>query len=96
TDLVAGLGKIPVAWHEASAASRLAPATIGQHWVFVTPTGGRDDKARAFIARGGQLIPSLADIDLLAFPASSPPPKPHGRPPSARARCARGNRSPLE
>jgi len=74
TDLVAGLGKIPVAWHEAGAAARLAPGTVGQYWGFVMPTGGADDKARAFIERGAQLILSPADAIYLdmKFDADAP------------------------
>jgi len=61
TEIVSGLGKIPVTWHEAGAAPALAPGTIGQYWGFVTPVDGMDDKARAFVARGGRVILSPAD-----------------------------------
>lgn len=59
--IVADLGKTPVAWHEAGAAADIADATVGQYWGFVTPTGGMDDRARAFVANGSQLILSPAD-----------------------------------
>ncbi|MFS0712736.1 family 20 glycosylhydrolase [Microbacterium sp. 2P01SA-2] len=59
--VIAGLGKTPIAWHEAGAAGDLAPGTIGQYWGFVTPTDGADDRARAFVARGGRVILSPAD-----------------------------------
>lgn len=62
TRLVAGLGKTPLAWHEAGSAASLAPGTIGQYWGFRTPTDGMDDKARTFVRGGGQLILSPADV----------------------------------
>ncbi len=61
TRLVASLGKTPIAWHEAGAAAGLAPGSIGQYWGFRTPTDGMDEKARAFVRGGGQLILSPAD-----------------------------------
>lgn len=59
--VISRLGKTPVAWHEAGAADDLAPGTIGQYWGFVTPTDGADERARAFVARGGRVILSPAD-----------------------------------
>lgn len=59
--IVADLGKTPIAWHEAGAAAGIDDSTIGQFWGFVTPTDGMDDKARAFVANGAQLILSPAD-----------------------------------
>jgi hexosaminidase len=59
--IIADLGKIPIAWHEAGAAKGIADSTVGQYWGFVTPTDGVDEKARAFVANGGQLILSPAD-----------------------------------
>ncbi|MDE0547511.1 beta-N-acetylhexosaminidase [Microbacterium sp. C7(2022)] len=59
--IIADLGKTPVAWHEAGAAAGLHDETIGQYWGFVTPTDGMDDKARAFVRAGAQLILSPAD-----------------------------------
>ncbi|MFS0867788.1 beta-N-acetylhexosaminidase [Microbacterium sp. 179-B 1A2 NHS] len=59
--LIAGLGKTPIAWHEAGAAADLAPGTIGQYWSFVTPAADAADHARAFVAKGGRLILSPAD-----------------------------------
>jgi len=59
--LVAATGKTPIAWHEAGASTTLAPGTVGQYWGFVSPTDGADEKARAFVARGGRLILSPAD-----------------------------------
>ncbi|WP_396656589.1 family 20 glycosylhydrolase [Microbacterium sp.] len=61
SQLIADLGKTPIAWHEAGAAPRLDDTTIGQYWGFTTPTAGMDEKARAFVAGGSQLILSPAD-----------------------------------
>lgn len=61
TEIVSGLGKTPVTWHEAGAAPALAAGTIGQYWGFVTPLDGMDDKTRAFVSRGGRVILSPAD-----------------------------------
>ena len=61
TAMVAGLGKTPVAWHEAGTASGLTPGTIGQYWGYVAPTDGMDEKARGFVRGGGRLIMSPAD-----------------------------------
>jgi hexosaminidase len=61
TGIVADLGKIPVTWHEAGAAARIDPSTIGQYWGFLTPTDGMDEKARAFVRNDSGLILSPAD-----------------------------------
>ncbi|GAA5038739.1 beta-N-acetylhexosaminidase [Microbacterium fluvii] len=61
TAIVEGLGKTPITWHEAGAAAGLSPGTVGQYWGFRTPIDGMDDKTRAFVARGGQVILSPAD-----------------------------------
>ncbi|TDN87713.1 family 20 glycosylhydrolase [Microbacterium sp. BK668] len=74
TDLVADLGKTPIAWHEAGAAAGLNPDTIGQYWGYTTPTEGMDDDARAFVRNGAQLILSPADAVYLdmKYDASTP------------------------
>jgi hexosaminidase len=61
TDIVADLGKTPITWHEAGAATGLNLDTIGQYWGFMTPTDGMDDKARTFVENGSQVILSPAD-----------------------------------
>ncbi|MGI6878309.1 beta-N-acetylhexosaminidase [Microbacterium sp. gxy059] len=58
--IVAETGKTPIAWHEAGAASTPEGA-IGQYWGLLEPTDGADEKARAFVARGGRVILSPAD-----------------------------------
>ena len=74
TALVARLGKVPIAWHEAGASSGIHPSTLGQYWGFVTPTDGMDDKARTFTGLGSSLILSPADAIYLdmKFDADSP------------------------
>ncbi|GAA3897027.1 beta-N-acetylhexosaminidase [Microbacterium invictum] len=61
TEIVAGLGKTPITWHEAGAATGLAPTTVGQYWGFVTPTDGMDEKTRTFVRNGARVIMSPAD-----------------------------------
>ena len=61
SQLIADRGKTPVAWHEAGAAPRLDDTTIGQYWGFTTPTDDMQERARAFVANGSQLILSPAD-----------------------------------
>lgn len=67
--LIAGLGKIPVAWHEAGAAPRLHDDTVGQYWGYVTPPDGAAELTRAF----DRVILSPADavyLDMKADPDS--------------------------
>ncbi|NHI17611.1 family 20 glycosylhydrolase [Microbacterium excoecariae] len=59
-EAVAATGKTAIAWHEAGRAA-LPPGSIGQYWGFRTPRDGHDDRARAFVARGGRVILSPAD-----------------------------------
>ncbi|WP_425561371.1 beta-N-acetylhexosaminidase [Microbacterium pumilum] len=61
SDIIADLGKTPIAWHEAGDSPDLADSTIGQYWGFVTPTDGMDETARGFVENGAQLILSPAD-----------------------------------
>lgn len=61
SEIIADLGKTPVAWHEAGAAAGLADTTIGQYWGYVEPTDGMDEKARGFVRNGARLILSPAD-----------------------------------
>lgn len=64
TALVCSLGKTPLTWHEAGSAD-VAEGTIGQYWGSTTPQGGHAEEARAFIARGGQLVFSPSDAAYL-------------------------------
>jgi N-acetyl-beta-hexosaminidase len=60
SEIIAGLDKIPIAWHEAGAAP-LAEGTIGQFWGLRTPAAEAEADARAFVAAGSRLILSPAD-----------------------------------
>lgn len=61
SNIIADLGKTPVAWHEAGTSADIADSTIGQYWGFVTPADGMDVTAKAFVDNGAQLILSPAD-----------------------------------
>jgi hexosaminidase len=61
TAIVADLGKTPVTWHEAGAASGIDPSTVGQYWGFTIPTDGMDEKARTFVRNDAGVILSPAD-----------------------------------
>ncbi|MGZ0711525.1 family 20 glycosylhydrolase (plasmid) [Coraliomargarita sp. W4R53] len=71
SQMIADLDKIPVAWHEAGSAKGLHDSTIGQYWGFVTPIDHMDDKARAFVRNGAQLILSPADAIYLDMKPSA-------------------------
>ena len=61
SEIIADLGKTPVAWHEAGAAAGLADTTVGQYWGYRTPQDDMGEKAKAFVDNGAQLILSPAD-----------------------------------
>ena len=61
TEMVANLGKTPIAWHEAGAVREIAPSTIGQYWGLVSPTADSAAAAQALVRGGSQLIMSPAD-----------------------------------
>jgi len=61
TAIVADLGKTPITWHEAGAAARIDPSTVGQYWGFTIPTDGMDEEARTFVSNDAGLILSPAD-----------------------------------
>lgn len=64
TALVHGLGKTPMAWHEAGAAD-VAAGTIGQFWGSIAPTPAQAAHTRHFAERDGQVILSPADTAYL-------------------------------
>lgn len=74
TEIVADLGKTPITWHEAGAAARIDPSTVGQYWGLLTPTDGMDEKARTFVRNDAGLILSPADAVYLdmKYDADSP------------------------
>jgi len=65
TQIVVDAGKTPVAWHEVGATELIATGTIGQYWGKTTPEGTHADEAAHFVARGGSLIMSTADVAYL-------------------------------
>ena len=74
SEIIADLGKTPVAWHEAGAAAGIADTTVGQYWGFLTPQEGAAEKATAFVDNGAQLILSPADaiyLDMKYPPSGS-------------------------
>ncbi|GAB3600368.1 family 20 glycosylhydrolase [Microbacterium tumbae] len=60
TALIAGLGKTPMAWHEAGSAA-VAEGTIGQFWGSATPSDAHAEHARRFAERGGAVVLSPSD-----------------------------------
>jgi N-acetyl-beta-hexosaminidase len=72
--IIADLGKTPVAWHEAGEAQGIADTTVGQYWGFVRPTNGADERARAFVDNGSQLILSPSDAIYLDMKYSADAP----------------------
>lgn len=65
TAIVVEAGKIPVAWHEVGAAADIAEGTVGQYWGKSAPEGTHAEEAAHFVARGGALIMSAADVAYL-------------------------------
>ena len=61
TRIVAGLGKLPIAWHEAGAVPGLAPGTVGQYWGFRVPDDAAAACARRLVEAGSRLVLSPAD-----------------------------------
>ncbi|MGC3953382.1 MAG: family 20 glycosylhydrolase [Propionicimonas sp.] len=75
TGIVAGLGKTPIAWHEAGAVPGIAAGTVGQYWGFLTPDDDADDSARRLVDAGSRLILSPADamyLDMHHEPGEHP------------------------
>lgn len=71
SEIIADLGKTPVAWHEAGSADDLADNTIGQYWGYMTPIDDTEATTRAFVEHGGQLILSPADAIYLDMKPSA-------------------------
>ncbi|MGX5697536.1 beta-N-acetylhexosaminidase [Agromyces soli] len=63
----AATGKTVIGWHEMGASTALPTGTVGQYWDFVAPrldTGAADD-TRSFVAQGGRIVFSPADVAYL-------------------------------
>jgi hexosaminidase len=65
TAIVVEAGKTPVAWHEMGSAAGIAEGTVGQYWGKTVPEGSHAEEAAHFVARGGALIMSTADVAYL-------------------------------
>ena len=65
TAIVVEAGKTPVAWHEMGSAANIAEGTVGQYWGKTTPEGAHAEEAEHFVARGGALIMSAANVTYL-------------------------------
>ena len=61
TALGAGLGKTPMAWHEAGVVSGLAAGPVGQYWGFLAPDRTAADCVRRLTEQGSKLVLSPAD-----------------------------------
>ena len=73
-EIGAATGKTLIGWHELGKSSELPVGTIGQYWGFTAPEGDSAAEAATFVARGGQLILSPADVAYLdiKYDASTP------------------------
>ena len=65
TAIVVEADKTPVAWHEMGSAANIAEGTVGQYWGKTTPEGTHAEEAEHFVARGGALIMSAANVTYL-------------------------------
>ena len=63
--IVASHGKTAIGWHEMGRSAALPRGTVGQYWSFTTPQPGAAEHARSFLAQGGPLIMSPADVAYL-------------------------------
>lgn len=61
----AASGKTVIGWHEMGSSNELAPGTIGQYWDFLTPRAEAGPHTTSFVAQGGSIIMSPADVAYL-------------------------------
>ena len=64
-EMIAELGKTPIGWHEIGRVPDLPPETIIQYWGFLTPEEDHGEILRAWVAGGGKVILSPADVSYL-------------------------------
>jgi len=62
---VVDAGKIPIGWHEIGRVDGLPPETILQYWGYLEPEEDHGEILRAWVARGGTVILSPADVSYL-------------------------------
>jgi len=65
TAMVAELGKTPIGWHEIARVDGLPAGTIAQYWNFLEPEPPHGEHLAAWVARGGRVILSPADVAYL-------------------------------
>ncbi len=65
TAIGAATGKTIIGWHEMGRSRDLPPGTIGQYWSFTTPQEGAAEHTLSFVAQGGRVILSPADVAYL-------------------------------
>ena len=66
TAAAAATGKTVVGWHELGASTELPAGTVGQYWNYVEPEDEHHvELVRSFVAQGGRLIMSPADVAYL-------------------------------
>ncbi|MDR6906810.1 hexosaminidase [Agromyces sp. 3263] len=61
----AATGKTVIGWHEMGASPALPAGTIGQYWSFVEPEEDAVAATHSFVAQGGRVIMSPADVAYL-------------------------------
>ena len=61
----AATGKTVIGWHEMGASRSLPAGTIGQYWSFVEPEEEAVAATQSFVAQGGRVIMSPADVAYL-------------------------------
>jgi len=64
-EIGAATGKTLIGWHELGKSAELPVGTVGQYWGFTVPEGDSAAEAATFVARGGQVIMSPADVAYL-------------------------------
>jgi len=62
---VVAAGKTPIGWHEIGRVADLPEATILQYWGFLEPEEDHGEILRSWVARGGRVILSPADVAYL-------------------------------
>jgi len=65
TGIAAQFGKTIIGWHEMGRSPALPAGTIGQYWNFTTPEDAHGDHTLSFVAQGGAVIMSPANVAYL-------------------------------
>ena len=70
-EMITALGKTPIGWHEIGRVSGLPPETIIQYWGFLEPEEDHGEILRTWVAAGGKVILSPADVAYLDIKPSA-------------------------